>query len=204
MRIPTEVLEPVWKRKAAAGFVSVREFPDGTAEAFDLWGGPGRGHVVRSDGTVWAWDQDVVRHVAIDDHEAIQGIAIAAKWLPELMQALPARPADARECDACDGHGFVDFGTRARYLVCHSCDGLGWLPNKPLQPTSGARASSNSNNQARRSRLSGKTLGRIKRCQCRLLCSCCSSLSRCPRHHGKVTRRSECSPRPTSRLNVES
>jgi hypothetical protein len=48
MRIPPEVLDVVWQRQADKGFVSVRECPDGSAEAFDLWGGPERGHVVGS------------------------------------------------------------------------------------------------------------------------------------------------------------
>ena len=134
MKIPDAVVRIVWERLEARGLVSLREFPDGKVEAIDLCGGPGRGYVLRPDGSIWAWDLEFEGHQAVDDREATRAICIAVQRIPELRSALLDRGPTATECEGCGGHGFVDLGDHPRWLVCVSCDGLGWreFPDQPV------------------------------------------------------------------------
>jgi hypothetical protein len=102
-------------------------FPDGVASAIDLQAGPGHGHVLRSDGTIFEWDTEFEGLRPADDHSSVRALAISAKLLPELSAALPAPGSNSVSCGACGGHGFLDLGDQPKYLVCEQCDGLGWI-----------------------------------------------------------------------------
>jgi hypothetical protein len=128
MQVPADIVRALWDRQR--GRVHRITFPDGSAEAIDLWGGPASGHVLRADGRIFEWDLEpslAVTYRLADQRSAVRGIAIAAKRLPELRRSFPSRPEEgAVDCATCEGHGFLDIGDKPRFLVCDMCDGLGW------------------------------------------------------------------------------
>ncbi|HEX3068278.1 MAG TPA: hypothetical protein VHX14_06865 [Thermoanaerobaculia bacterium] len=50
--------------------------------------------------------------------------------LPELLSFLPARPADAVTCPACEGTGVLEISLQNRAFrnVLCACSGAGWVP----------------------------------------------------------------------------
>ncbi len=50
----------------------------------------------------------------------------AARKVPEIREALPARSADAIDCPDCGGQGTIQVTSGVR-LDCGRCWGLGWL-----------------------------------------------------------------------------
>jgi hypothetical protein len=131
MRIAPEIVQLVWKRATESGRVFQHPFSTSPGEGVDIYGGPGAGHVLRSDGKVFEWEFGAdaeVRYREADEHSATQGLVLGTRVFPELRAALPVRPGAAVQCDRCEGRGFVDFGQLPQALICLSCDGLGWRP----------------------------------------------------------------------------
>jgi hypothetical protein len=130
MRIESGIVEAVWARFAREGRpVHRMNFPDGEANAVDLGAGPGGGHVLRRDGTVFEWDlieRPDGALVLATERSAVRGLVSAARRFEELKAALPIRDLGAQTCSTCRGLGFVDFGDHQKFLVCSICDGLGW------------------------------------------------------------------------------
>jgi hypothetical protein len=53
-------------------------------------------------------------------------LARRAQVYPEIQELVPARPAEARRCDACGGTGTAAGGSGSR-PACRVCRSLGWL-----------------------------------------------------------------------------
>jgi hypothetical protein len=90
---------------------------------------------LRRDGFVewydWSEDPNVV-HFASED-ELVMALVIGSETLeaPELLDFLPPRPVDARDCPECNGAGRVTYPvTNSRgepwTPICGSCWGRGW------------------------------------------------------------------------------
>ena len=127
MRIPSDLVKAIWRRfERERRPTPEMTFPDGVADAIDLQAGPGRGHVLRVDGTIFEWDTEFEGLRPADEHSSLRALAMSAKLLPALKAALPARGSSSVECGACGGHGFLDLDRYPKYLVCENCDGLGW------------------------------------------------------------------------------
>ena len=132
MQIPAAVVAAIWQRVEREGrSVHQQEFPDGAAPGIDLYASIGRGYVLRSDGSVFEWGDDLGRDMTLklrlaDQRSALQGLVLSLKLFPEVASALPTRPAVWRDCGGCGGHGFLDLGDRPRFLLCEECNGLGW------------------------------------------------------------------------------
>lgn len=135
MFVSTEIVARLFARLHSSGGSSAPRlalFPDGVLYTIDLHGGPGGGHVLRSDGGIFSWD--VIEpgfRAEQTDWRCVQALAIAARRLPELRAALPRRPSDAHKCYTCMGTGFTDRQNAPQYVVCNSCNGLGWRNHEP-------------------------------------------------------------------------
>jgi hypothetical protein len=92
---------------------------------------------VRADASFVQWDHE-------DDPEAVRplvdpywqrmALCAGAKNYPELAALIPARPFDARTCEACAGTGTIEGAPR---LMCQ-CGGLGWvIPGERAGPSPG-------------------------------------------------------------------
>ena len=132
MRVNKNIIEKIWHRLTRE---SRPPFPlrmeDRDFTAIDLYGGPGGGHILRSDGVVAKWDLDstelgVTYMVELDPGWRVGALAIGSERIPELKEVLPARPEGARHCETCSGQGFTDLPNVPRFLLCQSCWGLGW------------------------------------------------------------------------------
>jgi hypothetical protein len=104
---------------------------DGDFTAIDLYGGPGGGHVLRSDGVIvrWNWvslEIGAQYEIEMDPNWCIAAVVIAAERIPELKEVLPVRPAEAQSCEECNGQGVTDLPNAPRFLLCQTCWGLGW------------------------------------------------------------------------------
>lgn len=84
---------------------------------------------------------------------------VAGAEIPELLELLPARPADARECSRCRGGGFVSPPDEmvevsdAAEWPCPACGSLGWV----------AREEGEEGSLPRALRATGRLLGRLVR-----------------------------------------
>ena len=129
MRVNETTIEKIWRRFAHE---SLHIFPlrmeDVDFTAIDLYGGPGGGHSLRSDGFVlqWVCDTELEYEVELNPGWCIGALVIGSERIPELKEILPRRPEGARNCDDCSGQGFTDLPNAPRFLLCQSCWGLGW------------------------------------------------------------------------------
>jgi hypothetical protein len=80
------------------------------------------------DGSVieLAWDDLVPRPVASRRWRDLS-LLRAIKRYPELRAIVPARPAEARDCESCGGTGVVKINGQPIRATC-VCGGLGWIP----------------------------------------------------------------------------
>src|SRR4051794_30096479 len=91
-----------------------------------LTGGPSGCSYLDADGNVWnssAWD-DSIEPVS-DGPLKVGLVAIAAERVPELVDWLPRRPAEAETCGQCGGGGWLRPPWSP--LQCPRCYGLGWV-----------------------------------------------------------------------------
>jgi hypothetical protein len=86
---------------------------------------------VRPDGALFAFVWDDPYELMPETDTRVCNIALfnGAQKFPEMMELIPMRPANARECDYCKGSGVVvglppDL---AKAVRCY-CGGLGWVP----------------------------------------------------------------------------
>jgi hypothetical protein len=132
VRVNQTIIEKIWRRLAQEShppFLLHMENAEFTA--IDLYGGPGGGHVLRSDGVVAKWGYESLEveaeyEVELDPGWRLGALVIGAERIPELKEVLPTRPAEARDCAECSGQGFTDLPNAPRFLLCQTCWGLGW------------------------------------------------------------------------------
>lgn len=65
-------------------------------------------------------------HVETDPRWRIAALVVGAEKYPELRPLLPARPSEAKNCEACDGSGKIRVGGIGPQIHCGICYGLGW------------------------------------------------------------------------------
>lgn len=61
----------------------------------------------------------------VDDKQVLLALVAAAEQYPEFKKLLPKRDSAARDCDECNGEGFLVLANVR--LRCGKCLGLGWL-----------------------------------------------------------------------------
>jgi hypothetical protein len=95
-------------------------------QALPLFGTIGQTWLLRPDGTLWRSDSELGLELEpLPTNLWNQALMAGSERYSWLGEVLPARPADAQDCDVCDGLGRSPF----RYdLLCASCGGLGWRP----------------------------------------------------------------------------
>jgi hypothetical protein len=130
LRVDALTIEKIWSRfiKESRPIFSL-QMEDGDFTAIDLYGGPGAGHVLRSDGVIARWEYEtfetpVKYQIEPDPGCCIGAIAIASERIPEFRDVLPVRPEGARDCDICSGQGFTDLPGAPKFLLCQLC--WGW------------------------------------------------------------------------------
>jgi hypothetical protein len=131
MRVPLPIIEKLWQRRTPEAQVPFPlQMADGDFTAIDLYGGPGSGHLLRSDGVIVRWDWDTLEtgeyEIETDPNWCIAALVIAAERISELKEVLPVRPVEAWPCEECSGQGFTDLPNAPRFLLCQTCWGLGW------------------------------------------------------------------------------
>jgi hypothetical protein len=130
MRVDETTIEKIWRRFAHESlFIFPLRMEDVDFTAIDLYGGPGGGHALRSDGIVlyWGEDTELEYEVELNPGWRIGALVIGSERIPELKEVLPRRPEGSRHCDDCSGQGFTDLPNAPRFLLCQSCWGLGWI-----------------------------------------------------------------------------
>ena len=102
-------------------------------DALYLFGTFGFEAVMRPDGTVLVavdehWGEpgapEPPWRPATESERTISIVAARERW-PEVAQLLPPRPAAARDCPTCQGHGALPIG--ATSVLCSDCGALGWV-----------------------------------------------------------------------------
>lgn len=132
LQVDALTIEKIWDRFAKESRPPfLVQMEDGEFTAIDLYGGPGGGHILRSDGVIAKWEFEAFEtpeeyKIEPDPDWCIGAIAIASERIPELRAVLPVRPEGTRDCDDCGGHGFTDLPGAPKFVLCHSCWGLGW------------------------------------------------------------------------------
>jgi hypothetical protein len=129
MRVNETTIEKIWRRFAHESRpIFPLRMEDVDFTAVDLYGGPGGGHALRSDGIVLQWGgaTEFEYEVELNPGWCIGALVIGSERITELKEVLPCRPEKARHCDDCSGQGFTDLPNAPRLLLCQSCWGLGW------------------------------------------------------------------------------
>jgi hypothetical protein len=91
-----------------------------------LTGGPTGCSYLDAEGEVWNhcfWDESVER--VADGPLKVGLVAIASSRVSELAAWLPARPAEATDCEPCHGNGWLP--PPLDRLQCPECFGMGWV-----------------------------------------------------------------------------
>lgn len=105
-------------------------------DAFLLDPGLGPAWYLTSDGRVLVdlreWDGRPMREATPD--EAVSALVVGAKktGVGELLNLLPAPPADAQTCQLCQGRHYVTLpegaeAARHKKWLCPKCSGRGWI-----------------------------------------------------------------------------
>jgi hypothetical protein len=89
----------------------------------DLAGGPGHGFMMSLDGRIFEWDFDTDERLVVDPLQ-IRLALVSATSIPELMRLVPARPAEAVDCETCKGTGRRTVGPID--WLCDACGAVGW------------------------------------------------------------------------------
>src|SRR5262245_42428719 len=109
MRLEREIVEQIWR--ACSDQIHIAKFADASDQAIELHGGPGSGHVLRANGSIYRWDIDFDGLLLEENPRAcMQALTIAAKRNSIFQLAFPQRNANSIKCTVCD-NGFVDFGS---------------------------------------------------------------------------------------------
>jgi hypothetical protein len=131
-RVNQITIERIWRRLAQeSNSPFLLRMDNAEFTAIDLYGGPGSGYVLRSDGVVAKWNYEslaagVEYEVELDHGWCVGALVIGAKRIPELKEVLPVRPVWTQHCAECNGQGFTDLPNAPKFLLCQKCWGLGW------------------------------------------------------------------------------
>jgi hypothetical protein len=102
-------------------------------DAVILDGGLGTALYLTRDGRVIVdgsgWDDLGVREGT--RAESLIALIVGARKTGEagLLELLPARSPDARDCQYCNSTGWIETGDERRF-VCITCGGVGWLEGR--------------------------------------------------------------------------
>lgn len=102
-------------------------------DALYLFGTLGFEAVMRPDGTVLVaadehWGEPHAPpppwRTATERERTLSLVAAGERW-PEVAELLPPRPASARDCVECQGHGTIAIQQTS--ILCSACGALGWI-----------------------------------------------------------------------------
>jgi hypothetical protein len=85
--------------------------------------------------------------IRTESDRALQVLALAegAQQFPILVNLLPKRGRDGRDCDECGGTGRIQLRNTTSWMYCGKCHGLGWpseLPEPLIVPQVGSAEAS--------------------------------------------------------------
>jgi hypothetical protein len=97
--------------------------------AIALMGTIGSVWLLRPDGDLFDVDSDFGKPLTpLPACLHVTAIAVGCERYPWLRELLPARPANARDCQVCGGSGRISVpGNAAPGIICDRCQALGWL-----------------------------------------------------------------------------
>ena len=96
--------------------------------AIALMGTIGSVWLLRPDGELFDVDSDWGKPLTpLPESLHLTAIAVGCERYPWLRELLPARPANARDCTVCRGHGSIAVpGSSCPGIICEACQALGW------------------------------------------------------------------------------